>query len=335
MWSCATDSQWLMGGLRAALFWSAVATASSKQVGIFYWTWFKDAWGFGTWGTPQLGKYDSNDVGVIDQHTEWLRGAGVDFVIMDWSNNCKPYGDPDNPNMIEDGTRSFVRRQSDRKSQGKSYLQFAIMLGTCGHPENLSNGAIYAKAEQLNSWFLQTEFNGLWWRYRTVPLIGLFAATLEQQAEAFNHPAFWTRVMGAGLSGRGLVDGSFKSRYLTYEDRWEPYPSYETLYGPGTEQQTVQVACRSPGGWTQPDHRRCREGGQTFRDWWQLARNRNVDWVLVHSWNQWGGPGEELSQECSTDIEPMSGGHGDAYLTLLREEVALFKSSANLTAVLV
>lgn len=160
-----------------------------------------------------------------------------------------------------------------------------------------------------------------------MPFLGLFASTVEGQGESFNHPAFWTRVIGAGLSGRGLSDSSSgASRYMTYEDRWEPVPSYDTLYSSeGHTEQTVQVACRSPAGWDDPNKRRCRNNGNTFRDWWSLAYQRNVNLVIVHSFNQWGGPGEEKDQECSTDIEPMSGGHGFQYLDLLRDRIFAFK----------
>ena len=65
--------------------------------------------------------------------------------------------------------------------------------------------------------------------------------------------------------------------------------------------------------------------------WWNLARERHVEFVIVHSFNQWVGPGEELDQERSTDIEPMQGGHGDYYLRLLKEEVNMYKYGQYLT----
>ena len=76
--------------------------AAEKDVGIYYWTWFPDAWSFGAWGTPQLGYYRSDDTNIIDQHCEQLVSAGIDFVLIDWSNNCLPYGDPNNPKLLRD-----------------------------------------------------------------------------------------------------------------------------------------------------------------------------------------------------------------------------------------
>lgn len=133
----------------------ALKLVTGKDVGIFYWTWFPEAWGFGTWGTPAIGKYRSDDSNIIDQHCEWLADAGVDFVLIDWSNNCKPYGDSDNPNFLETYTKSFVERLSQRQREGKKIVRFAIMLGTCGDVNNIYNGALWNKAEQVNNWFLR------------------------------------------------------------------------------------------------------------------------------------------------------------------------------------
>ena len=98
-----------------------VSLALTKEVGIFYWTWIPTLWPSGAWATPQLGYYDIKDPRIIDQHTDWLTDAGVTFVLIDWSNNCNPYGQ-DNPDFIEDGTVAFVQRQRERKDAGWSYL---------------------------------------------------------------------------------------------------------------------------------------------------------------------------------------------------------------------
>ncbi len=79
----------------------------------------------------------------------------------------------------------------------------------------------------------------------------------------------------------------------TYEDRFEPVPSYGKFYDQN-DYMTVQVACRGISGWTDDYQRLTRNNGDTFRMWWNLARERHVEYVIVHSFNQWVGPGEEL-----------------------------------------
>ncbi len=52
-----------------------------------YYTWFTPGRRSCQWGTPLLGNYQSDNRDVIRQHGVWLRDAGVDFVIIDWSND--------------------------------------------------------------------------------------------------------------------------------------------------------------------------------------------------------------------------------------------------------
>ena len=72
-----------------------------------------------------------------------------------------------------------------------------------------------------------------------------------------------------------------------------------------------------------------RKSGQTFRDALDFALNSGVPIIIVQAFNQWTGctanPGENMDQERSTDIEPMLGGHGNLYMTILKEYVEKFK----------
>lgn len=79
---------------------------STKQVGMWYSTWYK-ANDPNFWGDyhPTRGRYDSNDDGVIDEHIKTLEQAGVDFVILDNTNNLHVYG-----NYILDSSLHFCSR---------------------------------------------------------------------------------------------------------------------------------------------------------------------------------------------------------------------------------
>ncbi len=39
------------------------------------------------WGTPSRGFYKSDDPMIIRAHAEELVGAGLDFIVIDWSND--------------------------------------------------------------------------------------------------------------------------------------------------------------------------------------------------------------------------------------------------------
>ena len=67
---------------------SVLATlCQSRLVGMSYYTWFIPGRRNCQWGTPLVGNYDSDNRDVIRQHGYWLAQAGIDFVIIDWSND--------------------------------------------------------------------------------------------------------------------------------------------------------------------------------------------------------------------------------------------------------
>lgn len=84
-------------------------------VGCYYYLWYEAGWGTKHWGggtaeairvKPKLGWYDSGDPAVIAKHIEWMKQAGMDFVILSWwwdrgggtpdpvtDTNCKKFRD--------------------------------------------------------------------------------------------------------------------------------------------------------------------------------------------------------------------------------------------------
>lgn len=82
-----------------------VACATSKQVnqpivneepvliGANYYPWYDlDRWETQEYtNTPSLGKYDSSNSQVIDQHIQWALDAGIDFFVVEW---CGEPGSP-------------------------------------------------------------------------------------------------------------------------------------------------------------------------------------------------------------------------------------------------
>jgi len=341
-------------GLRAAALAlllalpSGVAAQNGRQVGIFYSPWFPPTtWasqGGCTWAMPALGAYRSDNVNVIDQHTEWLVDAGADVIIMDWSNNlehspgcnCRP-----DLRAIEDATEVVFDRMVWRRNNGLPWLRIAIFIGTEGDCSSPTNGRLTTKADQIKSQYLDSPGRReVYWEWRGLPYLGVFALTCEAQAQAYTHPSFTVQAISAGLSGRGFTDGNYASQNLwTWDENYEPLPSY-AVRDNRPEQMTVLAALRGTGTLTLPGWlndgsqgigtaRRGRLGGQTFRDMWSLARQRDVPLVLVQSFNEWTGcpsnPGEEMDPEFSNDIEPMHGGHGDLYLRLFKQEARWFK----------
>jgi len=63
---------------------ASAAQPSLPIRGTFYYPWFPETWGDGTHYHPQLGRYDSADAVVVDQHIAWMRYAGSDAGIASW-----------------------------------------------------------------------------------------------------------------------------------------------------------------------------------------------------------------------------------------------------------
>lgn len=142
-----------------------------------------------------MGPYRSNDLVVIDQHTEWLRNVGVDFLVFDWSNNCgNALGDRNqNGNLwaIEDNTMEFAKRQWTRKQNGQSFIKIAIMLGTCGDCSNVNNGILNAMASKVqNQYIKDPSLSQIYYQIYNKPLLSIFCLGCEQQTSSFQFGNF-------------------------------------------------------------------------------------------------------------------------------------------------
>ena len=327
---------WPRGGALANLLADGPST-NGRLVGITYATWFPfpTAWsddGGCVWGTPELGFYDSADPAVIRQHAEWLADAGVDFILIDWSNNI----DASNParrdlHAIEEATEALF----DVYAQLPRHPRIAIMIGGGGGRENYTNGRIQAKADQVYAAFINNpRYRRLYQNYRGRPLLVDYVGTpcpFSSGVVPWDDGRFTVRHMTGFLSDQPVLlsaDRVSRFGFWSWEDRGAQ--SYPVVDG-RPEFMVVSAAVRGdPCGWPCAHQRQTREGGRTFRSQWARAQSIGVDVALVQSWNEWTGcrarPGEEMNAERSNDIEP-SREHGRFYLDLLTEEIARFKQS--------
>jgi len=311
------------------------------------------------WGVPLVGYYSSKDLSVIDQHAEWLSDAGVDFVMMDLSNSgfqelsapsYSTAGFKADKFWIEDAALVFADRMAWRKSQGLPYVKVAVMIGALGNCENVTNGFLDRAASIIKTWYIDNaQRNSVYFYYKGKPLLN--AAVIgcavyfpangsgwgwgDTPLVPFDRTDFTVRHVNDHNALAGLwnpATGQSHKRLWSWGERYIPtnnpplIPSYMADNGK-PEFQIIQAGERGNGGWGGPEGRG-REGGQTFKDYWAIARERNVEIAFVQSWNEWTGtaenPGEESTPEYSNDIEP-STAHGRFYLNLMKEEIYKFK----------
>lgn len=297
-----------------------------RLVGIAYSTWFTTATWRNTWGTPTLGGYRSDDRTIIRRHAEWLADAGVDFILIDWSNNVDHQpGDArlKHQAFIEDATSVVF----DEYARIGKRPRIALMLGTSGHPEAATDGRLQAKADQVWREFAENDrFRPLLQDYLGKPLLVVYANTPSPYGTAlpWDDSRFTVRWM-TGYVGQQrdlLAPGLVSRGYWSWEERGEQ--TY-TVHEGRPEAMTVVAS------WREDAHAKIpaagRRNGQTFRQQWARARAVGPRIALVVSWNEWVRS-EQPSAEVSKDIEP-SVEHGRQYLDLMVAEIAHFKRCAD------
>lgn len=301
---------------------------STKKVGLAYCTWHRPELWSNYWGTPELGKYNSNDRNIIRQHGQWLADAGVDFVFIDWSNDINyGYGVTTGRadfDMIEKTVPILFEEWKSIQNAPK----IAIMLGCPGETDAFSDGRMKSKFDQVyNQFIANTKNKDQYYTYQGKPLIIVYVGTpspFQTSIPSFKDSRFTIRYMTGFVTQQpNLINTKMQSiyGYWSWEDRGEQTYS---LYNGKPEACTVSAASRAQSG---PDSIPAigRNDGATFKARWDRAISLNVSTALVVSWNEWV-TGEQPSAEVSKDLEP-SVGFGHKYLDLLKTEIEAFKKT--------
>lgn len=307
---------------------------SERMVGIAYSTWHQNAHWTHAWGTPSLGDYASDDRKVIRQHAEWLADAGVDFVLVDWSNNIGYVYDPAKKrpdfDMIEGATFAVFDEFAQMRAEGKATPAIAMMAGVTLAPEAATDGRLQRKADQIwNQFVANPIYRPLVQMYLGKPLLVVYVNTpspFQKGIPGWNDPRFSVRWMTGYITEQTNLrtpDLVSEYGYWAWEDRGpQTYPVYD-----GHPEAMVVLAATRPQG--NPGDKYYipaapRDNGATFRREWARADAIGPKFALVVSWNEWSR-GEQPSPEVSKDIEP-SKEFGRLYLDLLKQQIAVFKS---------
>ena len=307
---------------------------SQRQVGIAYGLWAdRDLWNE-SWGTPQLGQYDSRDRRIIRKHAQWLSDAGVDFVWLDWSNNVTY--DPDElwvggkQDLIEDATEILFDEYWKMSKAGLPHPKISIFIGVTGAPEAAGDGRLQKKADQVYEMYANNpKYKDMMQLHEGKPLLVVYVNTpspWQDGVPAWNDDRFAVRWMTGYVSEQTPLrtdDYVSKYGYWSWEDRRGPtYPVWNGY--PESMVITAATRVQEPAGEYGYIPEKGRRDGETFRENWARAREVGVKFAMVVSWNEWT-TGEQPSAEVSKDIEP-SEEHGDKYLRLMKEEIRRFKT---------
>lgn len=295
--------------------------APTRLVGISYHTWFPPVSWQETWGRPVLGYYDSSDEFTIQQHAIWLYEAGVDFLMLDWTNNLHAETSPA-LQQIEAATQKVFDVYA---GFGKG-PKLAMLLGIDNDPANLENGALQRKADQVYDQFVANpRYAKSIQKYLDKPLLLVYVGTPSPWQDClppWDDARFTVRWLTAFLSDQpGLVTPEGVSR-LGYWSWWERTPQPYAVFEGHPEAMAVSAAYTGPRGW-KDEAARGRRKGQTFLEQWLRVQQVNPGFVLINSWNEWYRA-EERDEEFSNDLEP-SKAFQYQYHQMLQQAIASWK----------
>lgn len=286
------------------------------------------AWGprgaFHYWGKPAAGYYRGDDRQVIATHLKQLAEAGIDFLAIDYTNN-----QPD----------TFTNRSGHTQEVWLNpliaLLEESQRLRASGTPA--PRIALWVRPESVNAaldrMYADPKYRDCWVYWDTgsgrKPLL-LCTATPPDEADA----RATLRTMW-GLD-RKLAGGAWS--FLNTS----PQPA---AIRDGKPEQLCVCTAIQHGFMTCPQATG-RRGGRTFQEQWRRAFEIRPKFVVVTWWNEWMAQRfiatqdwerrltrfsdgtyfvDAFDREFSRDLEPMQGGHGDAYYRFLCDYVEAYK----------
>ena len=267
---------------------------------------------FHYWSKPEQGYYRSTDKAAARNNMTLLGEAGVDFIILDYTNANDGY-----VSNAEHGEiwafaplRTLCEVITEMRAEGKRAPYIVLW---CGKSEGPLIDAFFERFYTVEEW----ADCFVYWDGKPF-MISAADTELFPCPERFTIRKMW------GLT----TDDCWK--FLSINNRTQGYYVKDGDY----EQMSVAVATQETYMSFPTAHGR--DGGRFFYKQWKNAFAVHPKVVTVTWWNEWAAQrfivdGEtafvdNYTQEYSRDIEPMEGGHKDQYYQWLKQYIAAYKS---------
>ena len=335
-------------------------TDPNHLIGMEYEPWFTPL--NATWDTaeavPIEGRYDSFQKAVIRQHCLWFDRIGIDYLLVDWSNNLwgKDHWRDRAPGVDEliRSTLLLFDTYAQMRKEGVPTPKITLLLGLDNGPTTTMSALNEEMDWVYNHIVENPKYKGLWLYYEGKPLIVPFNG---------GGPGF--------LAGKSPIDQSkFTVRWMTSQLQYNPGVAKEgywswmdgsihpipTYHDGKLEALTITPAFFGDGGWTYPQAIG-RRNGATYLEEFKYAMTVHPKFLLICQWNEFAGqaigagygPKHDQFVDCynvplSNDIEPTSltscayrgcGGWGFRYLNLTRAMITLYKAPTSKRSILV
>ena len=280
---------------------------------------------FHYWAKPEQGYYCSSNRDVIRTHMTQLYTAGVDFIILDHTNLS--YGLRNSPTdwklMVDAPMIALFETIMEMRAEGLGTPYVVVWVGGGGD----------AKLYQYlyDNYYGQEKWADCFVYWDEKPFL---LTTFIHDEENPAPEEFTTRCMG-GLQDRTACTRKGIWNFLHFNNA-----KYCTENAAGEPEQ-IGVCVASQETYMSADTAHGRIGGLLWHAQWNSAFKFRPKFVTLTWWNEWtaqrlyiqGGAydgqyhfTDAYSPECSRDIEPMEGGHGDQYYRWMIEYIYAYKN---------
>jgi hypothetical protein len=302
---------------------------------------------------PLMGFYHSWDPDVLRQHLIWLAESGIDFLLLDWSNQLwdRQHWDDrsDAANEIVHTTTMLLETAATMRDQGLPVPKMVVFVGLTNGPSTTMTAINEESAWIYHNYVRNPRFKGLFLEYLGKPLLIVFNGGGPSWLKTTKQPPVDDRRFTIRwMSSQHQLGPHNESGYWSWMDGSLRQPV--TLFQGKPEVLTVSTAFFDQGGWTAPSAFG-RRGGWTYVESFRAALKHRPRFLQLHQFQEFaGGPegsspfyGDSYSVELSDDIEPVSltapayrgdGGWGFHFLNLTRALVDLYHQPTPETTVL-
>ncbi len=266
---------------------------------------------FHYWAKPAQGYYRSTDKKAIRNNMTMLAEAGVDFIIVDFSNATDDYAKI--WQLGEDWAfaplRALCNTILEMRKEGKRTPYIALW---CGKSEGPLIEAFYSRIYAKDKW----KDCFVYWEGK--PFM-LYTDPVENfpMKDAFTVRQMW-----------GLTPAQCW-KFLNINNTG-------TAYQKDGEWEQISVATASQETYMSLPTAHGRNHGIFFYEQWKEAFRVHPKVVTLTWWNEWCAQrllvdGEyrfvdNYTQEYSRDIEPMEGGHGDRYYQWMKQYIQAYRN---------
>ena len=280
---------------------------------------------FHYWAKPALGYYCSSNREVIRTHMTQLYTAGVDFIILDHTNLS--YGLKSSPTdwklMVDAPMIALFETIMEMRAEGLGTPYVVVWVGGGG------DDRLYQYL--YDNYYGQEKWADCFVYWEGKPFL---LTTFIHDEENPAPDEFTTRCMG------GLMDRTACTRKGIWNFLHFNNAKYCTENAAGEAEQ-IGVCVASQETYMSADTAHGRLGGLLWHAQWNSAFKFRPKFVTLTWWNEWtaqrlyiqGGAydgqyhfTDAYSPECSRDIEPMEGGHGDQYYRWMIQYVYAYKN---------